>query len=167
MKRLRIVSSVLVLSLLFMGSEVYGSDQPPSGPGGEAVIASVQQPNLFVISGAGMKITYSTSSLEGSPLLTYKDRQGTLTFRGDEIHQLGSEIGQQVTVILEQIPDLETVTLTLVLPAINLDEPEIHFRAIGIITTHRTSIGGPDLVKGVLQTYRLRELRGTAQWVSF
>ena len=83
------------------------------------------------------------------------------------VRRIDGEIGQQVTVIIEQIPDLRTVTFTLLLPAINLDEPETRFRTIGIIATHRTSIGGPDLVKGVLQTYRLKELRGTAQWVNF
>ena len=167
MKRLKIVLGVLMLPLLVMGSEAYSSDRPQSETGGEAIIASVQQPNLFVITGIGIEITYSTSSLSGLPLLTYKDRQRTLTFQGDEIRQLESEIGQQVTVIIEQIPDLRTVTFTLLLPTINLDESESRFRTIGIIATHRTSIGGPDLVKGALQTYRVRELRGKAQLVNF
>jgi hypothetical protein len=167
MKRLKMVLAVLMQVVLFMGSEVSSLDRPQSETGGEALIASVQQPNLFVITGVGIEITYSTSSFGGPPLLTYKDRQRTLTFQGDEILQLDSEIGQQVTVIIEQIPDLRTVTFTLLLPTINLDEPESHFRTIGIIATHRTSIGGPDLVKGALQTYRLRELKGAAQLVNF
>jgi len=167
MKRLKMVLAVLMQVVLFMGSEAYSFDRPQSETGGETIIASVQQPNLFVIKGIGIEITYSTSSFGGPPLLTYKDRQRTLTFQGDEIRELESEIGQQVTVIIEQIPDLRTVTFTLLLPAINLDEPETRFRTIGIIATHRTSIGGPDLVKGALQTYRLKELRGTAQLINF
>ena len=167
MKRPKILLNILMLPLLFMGSEAYSSDQPQSETGDETVIASVQQPNLFVMTGAGVEITYSTSSFGGPPLLTYKDRQRTLTFQGDEIRQLDSEIGQQVTVVIDEIPDLQTVTFTLLLPTINLDEPKSRFRTIGIIATHRTSIGGPDLVKGVLQTYRLKELKGTAQWVNF
>ena len=167
MNRLGIVLAVLMLLLLSMGSEAYSSDRPQSETGGEAMIASVQQPNLFVITGVGIEITYSTSRFGGPPLLTYKDRQRTLTFQGEEIRQLESEIGQQVTVIIEQIPDLQTVTFHLLLPAINLDEPESRFRTIGIITTHRTSIGGPDLVKGTLQTYRVKGLMGTAQLVNF
>jgi hypothetical protein len=167
MKCLKIVLGVLMLSLLFMGSDAYSSDQPRSETGNEAMIATLQQPNHFVITGIGIEITYSTSSLDGLPLLTYKDRQRTLMFQGDEIHQIDTEIGQQVTVIIEQISDLRTVTFTLLLPTINLDQPETRFRTIAIIATHRTSIGGPDLVKGALQTYRLKELRGTAQWVNF
>ncbi len=167
MKRPEIVLYVLILPLLLMGSGAYSSEQPQSEMGAEAMIDLVQEPNFYVITGAGIKIAYSTSSLGGSPLLTYKDLQRTLTFQGDEIRHSDSEIGQQVTVTLEKIPDLQTVTFTLLLPTINLDEPEIRFRTIGIITTHRTSIGGPDLVQGVLQTYRVKELRGTAQRVTF
>ncbi len=166
MKRTKIVLGILMLSLLFLGPQAYSSEPPPAETD-EAVIAPVQHPNFFVITGAGIEITYSTSSIGGLPLLTYKDKQRTLTFRGDEIGQLESEIGQQITVIIEQIPDLRTVTFTLVLPTINLDGSESRFRTIGILTTHLTSIGGSDLVKGVLQTYRLKELKGTAQWVIF
>lgn len=172
MKRPKIVLSVIVvLALLFIGSEALSSEAFSSEPRpetvGEAMIVSAQQPNSFIITGAGIEITYSTSSIGGLPLLTYKDRQRTLTFQGDEIGQLESEIGQQVTVIIGQIPDLQTVTFTLVLPTINPDGNESRFRTIGIITTHRTSIGGPNLVKEVLQTYRVKELKGTAQWVNF
>ncbi len=167
MKRLRIVLVLLIQVLLFIGSGAYSSDRPPFETGGGALIASAQQPNLFLITGVGIEIAYSTSSFGGPPLLTYKDRQRTLTFQGEEIRQLDSEIGQQVTVIIEQIPDLQTVTFTLLLPAINLNEPESRFQTIGIIATHRTSIGGPDLVKGVLQTYVVKYLKGRAQLVSF
>ncbi len=167
MKRLRIVLGVLILSLLLMRSEAYSLEQLRSETGGKAMIASVQQPNLFIITGAGIEITYSTSSFDGLPLLTYKDKQHTLTFHGDDIRRLESEIGQQVTVTLEQIPDLQTITFTLLLPTINLDGGESRFRTVGIMTTHRTSIGGPALVKGVLQTYRPKQLKGTAQRVVF
>ncbi len=166
MKPHKIVLIVLLLPLLFLTSESYSSDQPRSETGGEAVTASVQ-PNHFVITGAGIKITYSTTSLNGLPLLTYKDQQRNLTFQGDEIRQSDTEIGQQITVTIDEIPDLQTVTFTLLLPDINLDEPEVHFQTIGILTTGRTSIGGPDLVKGALQTYRLKNLKGTAQLFVF
>jgi hypothetical protein len=115
----------------------------------------------------GIELTYSTTSLSGQPQLTYKDMKRTLTFHGEEIRQIDSEIGQQVTVTLEQVPDLRTETLTLILPAINIEGTGTFFQTNAIITTHRTSIGGPDLVKGVLQTYRIKTLRGTARTVTF
>jgi hypothetical protein len=165
MKRLKIVLAVLMLVLLFTGSEAYNSYQSHSETGGEAMVGAAQHPNHYVTKGIGIEITFSTSSFGGLPLLTYRDRQRTLTFQGDEIRQLESEIGLQVTVIIEQIPDLRTVTFTLLLPTINLNGSESRFQTIGVVATHWTSIGGPDLVKGAVQTYHVKKLKGTAQWV--
>jgi hypothetical protein len=73
-----------------------------------------------------------------------------------------------ITVTLEVIPDLHTLTLTLLVPQINLDEGnESSFSTQAILTTHRTSIGGPNLVKGPLQTYEVVALEGTARLVAF
>jgi hypothetical protein len=129
--------------------------------------AAGQEPNLFELKGPGLEITYSTSSISGQPLFTYQDKKVSLTFQGEEIRRLEADTGSQVTVTLEQIPDLRTVTLTLLLPTINLEGTECPFQTQAIITTHKTSIGGPDLVKGVLQTYRIKALRGIARLVVF
>jgi hypothetical protein len=130
-------------------------------------VAAGPEPNLFELRGGGIKVTYSTSSFGGKPQLTYEGQKISLTFQGEEIRSLDTEIGLQLTVTLEQVPDLQTVTLTLILPMINLQGNEGPFRTQAIITTHKTSIGGPDLVKGALQTYRVRPLRGIARVVVF
>jgi hypothetical protein len=130
-------------------------------------VAAGPEPNLFELRGGGIKVTYSSSGFDGQPQLTYEDQKNSLTFQGKEIRSLDTEIGLQLTVTLEQIPDLQTVTLTLILPMINLQGKESPFQTQAIITTHRTSIGGPDLVKGVLQTYRVKPLRGKARAVVF
>ena len=130
-------------------------------------VAAGPEPNLFELRGGGIKVTYSTSSFDGKPQLTYEDQKVSLTFQGEEIRSLDTEIGLQLTVTLGQIPDLQTVTLTLILPMINLQGNEGRFRTQAIVTTHRTSIGGPDLVKGPLQLYRVRPLRGIARVVVF
>jgi len=130
-------------------------------------VAAGPEPNLFELRGGGIKVTYSTSSFDGKPRLTYEDQKISLIFQGEEIRSLDTEIGLQLTVTLEQIPDLQTVTLTLILPMINLQGNEGRFRTQAITTTHRTSIGGPDLVKGALQLYRVRPLRGIARTVVF
>ena len=47
-------------------------------------------------------------------------------------------------VTLEVVADSRTVTLTLVVPAINLgQETEIQFTTAAIETTNHTTIGGP------------------------
>ena len=107
---------------------------------------------MFVLQGVGPKhkdvqISYSTSSITGQPLFNYKDSKGTHGFKGDEIRTQKTEMGTMVTVTLESIPDFRVTTLTLLLPAINLDGSAREFKTIAIRTTSKTTIGGPRLVK--------------------
>jgi hypothetical protein len=127
------------------------------------------EPNLFQLQAAGghRSISYSTSSIAGVPLLNVMWDGATHSFRGDEIQVLDSPLGRLVTVVLSAIPDLETVTLTLVVPAMNVDANGEPLRTFAVRTTNRTSIGGPALVKGQLQTYRRYALTGRAQNVVF
>ncbi|MCA1607108.1 MAG: hypothetical protein LC775_16935, partial [Acidobacteria bacterium] len=71
------------------------------------------------------QIVYSTSSTTGEPQLTYRDRTRDLSFRGDDIAVTSSPLGTLVTVVLEVIPDLHTLTATLVLPDINLGDRQV------------------------------------------
>lgn len=132
-----------------------------------AQIALPVQPNMYEFTGKRVKITYSTTSIPGEPRLSYRDRTRTLQFKGDEIRVTPTEIGQLVTVTLEVIPDLRVVTLTLLIPAINLQSDVVIFKTEAITTTHRTSIGGPALVKGALQSYSTQTLLGEASLVTF
>lgn len=130
------------------------------------------EPNLFSLQGIGPKfkdvqISYSTSSIAGQPLFTYKDSKGTHSFKGDAIRTQKTEISTIVTVTLESVPDLRVTTLTLLLPAINLDGSAREFKTIAIRTTSKTTIGGPRLVKGAVQSYEVIDLKGTASSVVF
>jgi hypothetical protein len=154
---------VLLGSIYTMTAGSANAQADAAGPS----LAGTQEPNLFELKGIGIELTYSTTSLSGQPQLTYKDRKRTFTFHGEEIRHLDSEIGLQVTVTLEQVPDLRTETLTLIIPAINGEGASTPFQTNAILTTHRTSIGGPALIKGLLQTYRVKALKGTARTVVF
>jgi hypothetical protein len=126
------------------------------------------QPNHFELAGEYTQITYSTTSITGQPQLHYQDQQRDVNVTGDDIRSLETEIGTLVTVTLEVIPDLHTLTLTLLVPQINLnDGNESPLSTLAILTTHRTSIGGPGLVEGQLQTYEAVALEGTASLVQF
>ena len=132
----------------------------------------VKQPNLFNLEGVGVSVSYSTSSIAGVPRFTYRDGSHTVDRSGDEIRTLGVEIagiGTLVTVDIEHVPDLRTVTFTLLLPTINLpQEAEAStFQTVGVLTTHHTTIGGPGLIAGQVQTYQVLSLCGTAQHVVF
>ncbi len=146
-------------------------------PGQETGTKSVSQyqysePNLFSLQGVGPKykdvqISYSTSSITGQPLFNYKDSRGTHGFKGDEIRTQETEMGTMVTVTLESVPDLRVTSLTLLVPAINLDGSAKEFNTIAIRTTSKTTIGGPRFAKGVLQYYEVIDLKGTANSVVF
>lgn len=123
--------------------------------------------NLFTFTGKNdTEIVYSVSSIEGKPQLTYRDSTRDLSFRGDDIAVTSSPLGSLVTVVLEVVPDLHTLTATVVLPDINLgDRQKVQFSTVVILTANLTSIGGPALVVGPLQTYEIVPLEGIAQHI--
>lgn len=128
----------------------------------------VIHPNKFVLNGENFFVTYSTTSLIGVPMLTYRASQKVLTFSGNDIRVLHSEIGDQVTVTIHAIPDLLSVTLTIIIPVINLPgTKQVQFWTKAIFTTHKTSIGGPDLINGAIQSYRFEAVLGKASFVIF
>ena len=127
-----------------------------------------ETPNLFDLRGRDLRITYSTSSITGKPLLQYRGRSGSKSFSGQDIRASQTEIGTLVTVTLEQVPDRHSVTLSVVLPAINgAGRSATPFKTTALLTTHRTSIGGPALVKGPVQTYQTIPVDGQARSVRF
>jgi hypothetical protein len=126
------------------------------------------QPNLFLLSSRNILIRYQTTSLQGSPEFHYEDGRVNIDRRGDEIRTDDTSIGQLVTVVVEQVPDLETVTFSVVLPAVNLQErTPASLSTLGVVTRDMTTIGGPGLIVGQVQTYDAVELKGTAQLVQF
>ena len=74
-----------------------------------------------------------------------------------------------MTVDVAFVPDLETVTFSLFVPAVNLRNRAIDapIETIGVLTSAKTSIGGPGLVQGQLTTYQALPLVGTAKLVDF
>lgn len=121
-----------------------------------------QAANHYELESGTIRISYSATSIAGVPILSYQDGQNQRSFRGDEIQKSDSELGTQVTVTLEAVPDLHTVTLTLLLPMVNLRGQAAEVDAVAIRTTHRTSIAGPRLVNGALQSYEPLRLCGQA-----
>ena len=128
------------------------------------------EPNLFDLRNEkdDVQISFSTSSFAGDPLLHFRRGDQIFSFRGEEIRAVATEFAVQVTVTIEAVPDTRSVTLTLLLPAINLpDGRESPVETLAIVTTSLTSIGGPRLVKGQIQSYETITLTGEAQAVDF
>lgn len=121
-------------------------------------------PNLYEFNGRGVRVRYATTSLNGLPRFCYHERGVDEEFIGSQIRTEPTVLGSGVTVVLESTADFETITVTLLIPEINMDATSaIEFGTVAIRTTNHTSIGGPGMVHGPLQTYRSVELRGTAK----
>jgi len=127
-------------------------------------------PNLFTFSGRrdDTQVAFSTTSITGQPQFSYHDDTRDVSASGDGITIERTALGTLVTVTLDTVPDLHTVTATLVLPDLGgLSGPVTHFGTFLVLTENRTSIGGPALVAGALQRYTVVKGRGTAQEVAF
>jgi hypothetical protein len=125
-------------------------------------------PNLYVLSGGGIHVTYSTSGLNGQPHLTYSSPVTSRTFSGNEITTTNSPIGTLVTVTIQLTPDAGSTTFSLLVPVVNLNSNTdiVAITTEGITTHHRFSIFPPAL-HGQIETYGVTQLTGNAEHVLF
>jgi hypothetical protein len=124
----------------------------------------LEQANLFELASRSIQVTFSSTSITGRPLLSYRDHYLQLNFEGEEIDIRDTQIGQLITVTLETIPDLRTVTFTLISPLVNVMRQSggIRVSVPGIRTiTHTPLVPGP----GAEKNYVIVKLEGTAQFV--
>ena len=125
-------------------------------------MAKKATPNVFELAGGGSTITWTPAAIDGKPLLTYDDR----SFRGTEVRQSNSPLGKLVTAVVEAVPDARTTSLTLVVPRVNLGtRTEAKVRTIAVLKVEATTIGGPGLVQGQVDTYKVLKLSGFARSV--
>jgi hypothetical protein len=130
------------------------------------VAAPTKRPNRFEVSGYGIQVTYSTTSLNGQPQFNYQDTHQSKLFIGDQILTEATEIGTLVSVMLQQTPDAGSTEFTLVVPRINLSQFDtVNITTVGITTLHKTTIAGPP--HGQSDFYTVHQLQGTASLVAF
>ena len=129
-------------------------------------MAAKTAPNLYQLSGERLEVTYSITSIDGTPRFTFKKGRQTLNFSGDQITSVEAGIGTLVSVVIANVPDKNFTTFALLLPAIRLQGSKRQaFRTIGIATVTKTTIAGPP--PGAQQTYKTVALRGSAQQAAF
>lgn len=61
---------------------------------------ATQTANVFELTCSDTQITYSTTSIAGTPQFSYSGPRGDHSFSGDEIATLDSALGTEVTVTL-------------------------------------------------------------------
>ncbi|HEY6422682.1 MAG TPA: hypothetical protein VIY28_05405 [Pseudonocardiaceae bacterium] len=128
---------------------------------------SVTTPNLYLLRGPQLHIMYSTTSFDGKPRFGYQDVSQALTFQGDQIRTVTTEIGMLVTVTLVTTVDRGSTTFTLIVPTVNLPSSnEAPIDTDGITTICRFSIV-PAFDQAQSELYTITPLTGTASLVAF
>lgn len=105
-------------------------------------------PNVFELSFEETKIIYSPNASAAGPHLHYHGPMGQYSFEGEEIQTFRSARGLEISVTLDQVSHLRTITLTVFLPDLEFEgaTSELSFRTIGIQASRRramTSVGAP------------------------
>lgn len=122
-------------------------------------------PNVFELSYEDTKITYVPVGPGGVPRLTYDGPMGEHVFEGDQIQTLRSARGLEVSVTLDRISILRTITLTVFLPDLAFEDAktELTFETVGIHTTRRRAKVS-DIAEGGSEPL---ELSGLARNIEF
>lgn len=131
--------------------------------------ATAQSPNLYELEGGGITVSYATSGIDGQARLHYKDAKLNVTAVGDQIQSYaGPGAGARVGMVLQTVPDSKTVSFVLVLPRVNMGPSNrARITTFSVTVTSKTTIGGPGLVPGQVDSYKLTELKGNAKFVLF
>jgi len=116
--------------------------------------------NSYECRGAGISVSYATTSFTGEPILTLTTPAGSLSQSGEQISTQDTVLGKLVSIVTGQTPDLSTETLTLIVPDVNVTgtETRVRFTSELFTTTTHTSIGGPALVTGPVQESKSKKL---------
>ncbi|HUR84309.1 MAG TPA: hypothetical protein VMY78_03115 [Solirubrobacteraceae bacterium] len=124
-----------------------------------------QGPNLFELSYEDTKIVYAVDETSGSPRFEYTGPMGRHSFEGDAIRTESSARGREVSVTLDGVSHLRTITLTVFVPDVELrDASELSFRTVGIHATRRRSIRD---APGAELTTEPLEFEGLAKLIEF
>jgi hypothetical protein len=114
----------------------------------------------YQLTAPGGRIAFRAEN-QDTMTLEYNGQQ----FCGEALQREQTTLGLVVSAVVEAIPDLHTVTLSVTVPEGNRlsSERTIPIRTFAVLTTARTSIAGPALVNGQIQSYQLVPLEGTAR----
>lgn len=138
--------------------------KPDERGGAEALLDA----NSFHVDGP-IRFSYTSSSIAGVPTVSYKDAERELNVQGDSITRMETSVGEMVSVTIQDAVDAFVRTFSVLVPKIRIAKgTEAEFDAVGVETTDRSLafVGAPG-ARGVLQTYRVHNLHGTAEAVDF
>lgn len=126
----------------------------------------IQAPNLFELNHEDTRIVYAVDADSGAPRLEYTGPMGRHSFEGDAIRTEVSARGREISVTLDGVSHLRTITLTIFVPDVELDDcGELSFRTVGIHATRRRNMIAD--APGAELTTEPLEFDGLAKLVEF
>jgi hypothetical protein len=130
----------------------------------EQIITS-KKPNLYELSGDGIKIIYTLQPIAGPPQFNYGDGKLSHLFTGKDIRTVDTEIGTLVSVTIHLTPDSGSTSFTVLIPKVGLGQSTSEpITTIGITTVHKFLVVGPT-PQGQDELYTVHPLQGTAKFV--
>ena len=125
-----------------------------------------EKPNQYQLMSNEIQITYTLSNDNGQPELSYQGTHGSLTFTGNDIRTEETLLGTLITVFLVRTVDTGSVTLTLLLPGVNLaGTAEQPIETIAIETHNLFSVLDRNKARQT-RTYQVYNLQGRALYIS-
>ena len=126
-------------------------------------------PRIFELTSGDTKIVYAPGALDGVPQLHYDGPMGEYRFEGEEVQTLQSARGLEVSVTMDRISHLRTITLTVFLPDLEFEDPsaELRFHTVGIHATRRRRMSGDAGDAGVEMISEPLELVGLARNIEY
>lgn len=118
-------------------------------PGATAELHEVTE---YHLQGDDMQIVFHRGD-DDTTKLVYNGTE----FTGRAVQRQPTQLGTIVSVLLEAAPDRDTTWLSVMIPAANCpsNARSIAVSSFAVKTTKRTSIGGPALVSGQLDVYKV------------
>src|SRR5437868_5083002 len=114
--------------------------------------------NVFNLQGNALHVSYSTGELGSKLELTYQDAQRSLSFTGDQLRNVSSDLGDEISVTLHLTTDIGSTTFTLFVPRIAIElNGHVAIETIGVTTLHRMPLIPPRHTQ--LDTYTVSKLR--------
>jgi hypothetical protein len=129
--------------------------------------SQIVTPNLYHLSGHHLHVTYTTSSIDGKPTMSYQDAHQSKSFRGDEIRAVECDVGTLVSVTLRMTPDIGSTSLSLLVPRVRIVAGTTAAIRSECVTTLHSMPFAPQTAQGQLDTYHVVAVQGTAQHVAF
>jgi hypothetical protein len=133
-----------------------------------AAQVSTQQANNFSLSGSGIHVDYSSTSINGQPRLTYHDHLRNLSFAGADIRTVEvPDIGTIVSVTLAITVDVGSTTFSVLIPHVIVPAPtgSAPVTTEGVTTIHRMPFAPP--MPGQREVYNAVRLTGVASHFVF